>query len=104
MIQTAKWYVESDGHGPYVCENGMGRVCSIEQAGFGRNGGKVDWDRAHLIAASPALLDSLDECIGVLETLLAWHASSMSEDDRASREAVLAKAKRVRDRANRRRT
>lgn len=56
-----QWYTESDTCGPYICENGNGRVATIECQGFSRNGGPVDWDRARLIAAVPDLLRACDE-------------------------------------------
>lgn len=60
-MKTNGWYVEQDGHGPYVCENRMGRVATIEPSGLKTNGNRLDWQRARLIAAAPELLEALEE-------------------------------------------
>lgn len=57
------WYVESDGHGPYICEQRHGRIATIELESFRANGGSEDWKRATLMAAAPKLLQA---CLRVL--------------------------------------
>lgn len=57
------WYVESDGHGPYVCADRQGRVCSIEPRGFKTNGSQEDWHNAHLISAAPKMFEVLQRAV-----------------------------------------
>lgn len=50
---------------------------------------------ARLIAAAPALLESIDQVCAALETLMAHHGDSMCEADRRSRYAALGAARRA---------
>lgn len=54
------WYLESDSHGPYICEEGCGRIATIECESFAANGGREDWYRARLMRASPVLHEALE--------------------------------------------
>jgi hypothetical protein len=54
------WYVEEDGHAPYVCApKAEGRVCTLEPTYGGKE--KTTMRRnARLIAAAPKLLSALE--------------------------------------------
>ena len=62
---TPRWYVESDGRGPYICENRQGRIATIECESFKMNGGTEDWKRAKLMAAAPDLLQALMQLMSI---------------------------------------
>jgi len=64
--EEAKWLVESDGYGPYIVQNGGGRVASVECESFARNGGPNDWRIAHLLSASPDLRKSVGQLLELL--------------------------------------
>jgi len=61
------WYVESDGGGPYICQNGEGLIATIACQSWKRNGGTIDWQRAHLMKAAPKLLEACKQLLVAVE-------------------------------------
>lgn len=58
------WYVESDGHGPYVVAPNYGRVADVYDpatTSFKANGSHETWSNAHLISAAPNMLAALEK-------------------------------------------
>ena len=94
-MSKSLWYVESDGRGPYVCEERAGRVCTIENQAFARNGGRLDWQRARLIAAAPSLLEQLEVCTAALENVLLHLGNQMTPADQESRTKLVEASKRL---------
>lgn len=64
--EEANWLVESDGYGPYVVQNGGGRVATVECESFSRNGGPNDWKIAHLLSSAPNLRKAVGQLLELL--------------------------------------
>ena len=94
---SGPWYVEQDGHGPYVCAQRHGRVADVhdpEQRSFKTNGGSEAWANARLIAAAPDLLVALENAMTWLATY-GDHRSTQLKDCLASAVKAIAKSKPV---------
>lgn len=74
------WYVESDGAGPYICSQGVGRIATIDCESFSANGGREDWRIARLMRAAPRLRDACVKMLGILEQLDLDGETQLAED------------------------
>jgi len=69
----ARYYVEQDGNGPYICETGHGRVATIELRSFKTNGGSEDWKLARAIADA---LNGESQLLKALEQFVTFTAEA----------------------------
>lgn len=70
-------------------------VCSMRDGDTAQDDSDASDADAALIAASPSLLESIDQVCAALETLMAQHGDSMSEDDRRGRYAAIGAARKA---------
>jgi hypothetical protein len=70
-------------------------VCSMRDGDTSQEDSDASDADAALIAAAPSLLEGIDQVCAALETLMAQHGDSMSEDDRRSRYEALGSARRA---------